>query len=68
MNTDQTAFVSLRSAAYTLGVPAAWLKREAKAGRVPCLFAGRQLRFNVGAVRDALERRAAVGTSAEAHA
>lgn len=44
--TQPEPFVSLLTAAQSLGVPAAWLKSEAKAGRVPHLRAGRRLLFN----------------------
>ena len=40
-------------------LPAAWLKREAKAGRIPCLNAGGRFRFNLQAVERALAERAA---------
>jgi hypothetical protein len=41
-----------------LHLPYSWLRREALAGRLPCLKVGRQLRFNVQAVRAALANRA----------
>lgn len=40
-----------------LGLPLAWVKAQAKEGRLPCLRIGRQLRFDVPAVCEALERR-----------
>lgn len=52
------AFVPVDIAATRLGVPAAWLKTEAEAGRVPCLRAGRRLLMNVRMVRRALAERA----------
>lgn len=51
------AFVPLHLAARDLGVPRAWLKAEAKAGRVPSLKAGPRLLFNVEAVGRALLSR-----------
>jgi hypothetical protein len=40
-------------------LPAAWLRQEALAGRIPCLRVGRRLLFNVEAVKAALYERAA---------
>lgn len=65
----QSVFISVHRAAFHLGVPVAWLRREAIAGRVPCLRAGRRLFFELDVVRHALlargadnagERRAAI--------
>ena len=44
----------------TLGLPLAWLKAEAAAGRIPSLRVGRRRLFDVEAVRDALRCSAAV--------
>lgn len=43
-----------------LGLPESWLVSEAEGGRIPCLRAGRALRFNLRAVERALLRRAAI--------
>ena len=56
-NTPET-FVPLQQAAGCLGVPAAWLKAEAEARRIPHLKAGRRLLFNVIAVEEVLLARA----------
>lgn len=53
------SFVSLRVAAGRIGVPTAWLRGEAKAGRIPHLRAGKRLLFNVREVEAALMERAA---------
>lgn len=58
MNATQESFVSIHSAAYELGVPLAWLKREAEVGRVPSLKVGRRLLFNVQQVEQVLTARA----------
>lgn len=50
-------FLPLRRAAARLGVPAAWLRAEALAGRVPFLSVGRRLLFNTAAVESALLER-----------
>jgi hypothetical protein len=39
------------------GLPTAWLKREADAGRLPCIRAGRLRMFNLAAVLKALAAR-----------
>ena len=39
------------------GLPAAWLKREADAGRLPCIRAGRRRMFDLAAVLKALAER-----------
>jgi hypothetical protein len=59
MGTQSNTFVSLTSAAYRLGVPAAWLRAEARAGRIPHLKAGRRILFNVSLVEKVLLRRTA---------
>ena len=41
-----------------LNLPAAWLKEEAKQGRLPHLRIGRQIRFNQEAVQRVLADRA----------
>ena len=50
-------FLSLRRAAVRLGVPAAWLRAEADAGRVPHLRVGRRLLVNPQAVERVLLER-----------
>jgi hypothetical protein len=47
-------FVSLQRAAARLGLPIAWLREEARAGRVPHLRVGRRLLFNSAAVERSL--------------
>ena len=58
-NEDLEKLYPAEAVARRIGVPAAWLKREARAGRVPCLLAGRRRLFNERAVRAALAQRAA---------
>lgn len=58
-------FKSLSETGTTLGVPIAWLKREADAGRVPCLRAGRRYLFDVVVVADVLAERAAAESETE---
>ena len=61
MNTTQPSresFIPVRRAALRLGVPAAWLKVEIQAGRVPHLRAGRRLLVNPEAVEAVLVERA----------
>ena len=63
MTTTEPKFVSLTAAAAVLGLPSAWLKREAEAKRVPSVRAGRRRLFNVEAVEAALLQRAAKAES-----
>lgn len=51
--------ISLHRLAERTGLPAAWLKREADAGRLPCIRAGRRRMFYMAAVLKALADRAA---------
>lgn len=57
-------FDSLSRTATTLGIPISWLKREAEAGRVPCLRAGRRFLFDIEAVAKTLSERSAAETTA----
>lgn len=55
---NSESFLSLHRTAARLGVPAAWLRAEALAGRIPYLRAGRRFLFNPPAVEAALLLRA----------
>jgi hypothetical protein len=57
--TTQPELLPLHSTARQARVPVEWLRKEAEAGRVPCLRVGRRLMFNVAAVTRALTERAA---------
>lgn len=57
--------VKLEDLAQQLGLSTRWLHREAMAGRIPSLKAGKQRIFNVDAVRQKLSERAA-GTPTDA--
>ena len=50
-------FLPLHVLAMRLGIPAAWLKSEADAGRIPSLQAGRRRLFDLEAVRETLLAR-----------
>ena len=54
-------FLPVDQTATRLGVPAAWLKAEAKADRLPHLKAGRRILFHVQTVERALLARASDG-------
>jgi hypothetical protein len=54
--------VPLSLLATALGLSRGWLLGEALAGRIPCLRAGKQLLFNLDAVKAALAARAATET------
>jgi len=60
MTTKAAQFVPGDVAAMRLGVPRAWFRREADAGRVPFLGVGRRRLFDVETVRLALLDRAKV--------
>lgn len=38
----QSTFVPILQASHELGVPSAWLRREAQSGRIPAIKAGRR--------------------------
>jgi hypothetical protein len=50
--------LNLGQLALALRLPRNWLEAEAEAGRIPCLQIGCRLRFNIGAVEEALVERA----------
>lgn len=59
---DQQAsddFADLEKLSRRLQLPKAYIQRERKAGRIPCLQAGGQVRFSISAVQAALAERAA---------
>ena len=55
---DDPIFITLHALSRRLGLPAAWIKAEADAGRIPSLRAGRRLMFNPDAVNSTLNDRA----------
>ena len=63
------SFVPATTAAYRLGISAAWIRTEALAGRLPHIRVGRRLMFNIPVVEAALiEQAQANATSRECHA
>lgn len=58
---NSETFLSIRATAIRLGLPAAWLKHEALAGRIPYLRAGRRLLVNPIIVEQLLIQRAGDG-------
>ena len=56
-------YIHLTRLSRLLGLPAAWLKSEAEAGRLPHLRIGERLRFNVRDVERTLAERASAGQS-----
>lgn len=54
---DTKTFMPLHMLSRRLGLPAAWIKAEAEAGRLPHLRAGRQMMFNPEAVERVLFER-----------
>ena len=54
----KSTFVSAIALSNELGLPLAWLKAEAKAGRIPSLMVGRRQMFDANYVRRVLAERA----------
>lgn len=50
--------LTLNEVADRTGLPVAWLRREADAGRLPCIRAGRRRMFDLAAVLKVLAERA----------
>ena len=61
----ETNLVNLTGLSRRVRLPAAWLKSQAAAGRLPCLRVGRKVRFNVAAVEKTLAEMAAERRGAE---
>jgi excisionase family DNA binding protein len=53
--------LTLNQLAERTGLPLAWLRREADAGRLPCIRAGRLRMFDLAAVLKVLAERQAKG-------
>jgi hypothetical protein len=54
-------FINLEELSRLTHLPAAWLKREADAQRIPCLRAGKRRLFDLAAVLKALAAQQQVG-------
>ena len=59
-------FITIKRAAGHLGVPVAWLRREAEANLVPSLLVGRRLMIDLEAAEAALRERALLARAVEA--
>jgi excisionase family DNA binding protein len=55
---DDAKLLSLNELSERTGLPTAWLRREAEAGRLPFLWVGRRRMFNLAAVERILAERA----------
>lgn len=53
---DSKTYMPLYKLARELGLPAAWLKRQADAQQIPSLPVGRRRMFNANAVRETLQQ------------
>jgi len=62
---NEIKLVNILGLARRLRLPAAWLRAEADARRIPSLRAGRRFLFNVEAVERVLLDRAAKGGQAQ---
>lgn len=58
-------YTTLKRLAGALGIPEAWLRAEAEAGRIPSLDIGRRRLFDPEAVRAALAERSRQGVTCE---
>ena len=47
-------FITVAELSERTDLPIAWLKREAEAGRLPCIHAGDRIRYDFASVRIAL--------------
>ncbi len=56
-----TKYLRVDELARATRLPAAWLRREADAGRLPCIRAGRLRMFDLAAVLKALAERQTKG-------
>jgi excisionase family DNA binding protein len=65
---EATTYHSLDSLAVTLGLPRRFLREQVQEGQIPYLKIGGRLRFDEGAVREALRELAARRTSARRRA
>jgi len=54
---DDKIFIPIHTLSRRLGLPEAWLKNEAEAGRIPSLRASRRLMFNADEVERILTER-----------
>lgn len=62
MEVSEAELVNVWRLARELGLPTTWLRDQARMGRIPCLKAGRKMRFSPSAVRAALAKQAATQT------
>ena len=53
----EAELVPVQTAAARIGVPRAWLKKEALAGRIPCLQAGSRILVDFAQVKQLLAKR-----------
>lgn len=58
MSSVPPAYVDVQVLAQRVGLPEAWLRREAEADRIPSLRVGRRLMFSIEAVEAGLFDRA----------
>jgi len=55
---DAKTFIPIHAMSRRLGLSVSWIKAEAKAGRIPHIYAGRKLMFNPEVVELTLIDRA----------
>jgi hypothetical protein len=59
--------LTLNQLSERIGVPAAWLRRESDAGRLPCIRAGCRRMFDLATVHSALVERGRSNGKAVTH-
>ncbi|WP_432797183.1 helix-turn-helix domain-containing protein [Poriferisphaera sp. WC338] len=60
---NRPKYIDVTALASLLGLPREWVSKEAKAGRIPHIQAGRRLLFHPEAVEEALLARTENGSS-----
>jgi hypothetical protein len=63
MNDTENRLLPLFAMARRLHVTNKWLRREAEAGRLPCLKADKQILFNPAIIEPLIVKRASGGTA-----
>jgi hypothetical protein len=60
-------FITVAELSERTGLPIPWLKRETEAGRLPCIHAGKRIRYDFALVRIALLNNYGKGATNEPH-
>jgi hypothetical protein len=52
--TGTNELLDAKAVARALSLPTSWVREKARQGEIPCMYAGRYVRFNLAAVQKAL--------------